>query len=112
QTLFMEPKPLIDLNNQLHEARLKEQGEMERILRDLSGKVAVDHSVISENVIVLAELDFIFARAKLGFQMKASMPELNDDGIINMKQARHPLIQSEQVVANDIQIGDEYTAIV
>lgn len=112
QTLFMEPKALIDLNNQLHEARLKEKEEIDRILRDLSEKVAANSTVIFENVTVLAEVDFIFARAKLGMQMKASMPELNDSGVINMKQARHPLIPDEQVVANDIQIGEDYTAIV
>lgn len=112
QTLFMEPKALIDLNNQLHEARLKEQEEIQRILRDLSEKIASNHTVIFENVIVLAEIDFIFARAKLGIRMKASMPELNDNGIIDMKQTRHPLIPDEQVVANDIRIGGDYTAIV
>lgn len=112
QTLFMEPKALIELNNQLHEARLNEQEEIDRILRHISEKISVNNTIISENVAVLTEVDFIFARAKLGMQMNASMPELNDRGIINMKQARHPLIQGEQVVANDIQIGEDYTAIV
>ena len=112
QTLFMEPKALIDLNNQLHEARLKEREEIDRILRGLSAEVAANSTVIFENVTVLGKIDYIFARAKLGMQMKASMPELNESGIIDMKQARHPLIPDEQVIANDIRIGDDFTAIV
>src|SRR5699024_3656748 len=99
QTLFMEPKALIDLNNQLHEARLKEREEIDRILRGLSAEVAANSTVIFENVTFLGKIDYIFARAKLGMQMKASMPELNENGIIDMKQARHPLIPDEQVIA-------------
>lgn len=112
QTLFMEPSALVDLNNQLHEARLKEETEIKRILQALSEQIASDYASISENVTVLGKIDFIFARAKLGMQMKASMPRLNANGIINMQQARHPLISKEEVVANDVTIGDDYTTIV
>lgn len=112
QTLFMEPKALVDLNNQLHEARLKEETEINRVLRELSEHVADNQSDIAENVTVLGKIDFIFSRAKLGMQMKASMPQLNDNGIIKMKEARHPLIPEEEVVANDVGIGEDYTAIV
>ncbi|TQS76148.1 endonuclease MutS2 [Ornithinibacillus gellani] len=112
QTLFMEPKAVVDLNNQLQEAFIKEKQEVERILHELTGKIAVEEPALIENVRVLAAIDFIFARAKLGRTMKASMPKMNNKGYISMKQARHPLIPVEEVVANDVEIGKDFTTIV
>lgn len=111
QTLFMEPKAVIELNNQLQEAKANEQQEINRILRELSEKIAEQQAYLHENVIVLAEIDFIYARAKLAREMKAAMPKINDQGIIKMKQARHPLIPADEVVANDIEIGESFTTI-
>ena len=112
QTLFMEPKAVVDLNNQLQEASIKEKQEIERILLELTAQIASQANDLQVNVSVLATIDFIFARAKLGNQMNASKPKINDKGIIKMQQARHPLIPAEEVVANDIEIGESYTAIV
>lgn len=112
QTLFMEPKAVVEMNNQLHEATLKENQEIERILRELSRMIAVEEHTLLENVSVLAQIDFIHARALLGREMKAAKPFINDKGIIKMQQARHPLIAPEEVVPNDIEIGEEYTSIV
>ncbi|WP_010532450.1 endonuclease MutS2 [Lentibacillus jeotgali] len=111
-TLFMEPKAVVDLNNQLQEAKVNEKKEIERILRELSGKIADDEAILTENVTVLAKIDFITARAKLGRGMKAAMPAINDNGIINVKQARHPLIPDDEVVSNDVVLGKDYTSIV
>src|SRR5690625_3839105 len=111
QTLFMEPRAVIELNNQLQEAKANEQQEINRILRELSEKIAEQQAYLHENVIVLAEIDFIYARAKLAREMKAAMPKINDQGIIKMKQARHPLIPADEVVANDIEIGESFTTI-
>jgi len=110
-TLFMEPKAVVDLNNQLQEATLKETQEIERILRDLSEQIASNEAALHENIMVLGKMDFIFARAKLGKQMKAARPKINDQGIIKLQQARHPLIPIDEVVANDVEIGDAYTSI-
>lgn len=112
QTLFMEPKAVVDLNNQLHEAMIKEKQEVERILSELSGDISQEEFSLNENVTALGEIDFIFARAKLGMQMKASKPTMNDKGIIKMQHARHPLIPADEVIANDVEIGEDYTAIV
>lgn len=112
QTLFMEPKAVVDVNNQLQEARASETQEIERILRDLSAQIAGAETFLLENTTVLAKIDFMFARAKLGKQMKAAMPKMNDQGLIKMKQARHPLIPEDEVVANDIEIGESFTSIV
>ncbi|HLR62648.1 MAG TPA: endonuclease MutS2 [Lentibacillus sp.] len=111
-TLFMEPKAIVDLNNQLQEAKVKEKQEIERILRELSGKIAEDEAILTENISVLAKIDFITARAKLGKEMKAAMPAINDNGIINVKQARHPLIPEDEVVSNDVVLGGDFTSIV
>ncbi|WP_164216850.1 endonuclease MutS2 [Virgibacillus sp. YIM 98842] len=112
QTLFMEPRAVVDLNNQLQEATLKEKQEIERILRELSEHIALEEAFLMENIGVLAQIDFMFARAKLAREMKAAMPKMNDQGFIMMKQARHPLIPEDEVVPNDIEIGKDYTSIV
>ncbi|ASK63022.1 endonuclease MutS2 [Virgibacillus phasianinus] len=111
-TLFMEPKTVVDLNNQLQESFSKEKHEVDRILRELTEHIASEEICLTENVEVLGKIDFMFARAKLGQSMKASMPKMNDQGIIKLQQARHPLIPIEEVVANDIEIGEDYTSIV
>ncbi|WP_047985031.1 endonuclease MutS2 [Ornithinibacillus californiensis] len=112
QTLFMEPKAVVDLNNQLQELYAKEKQEIDRILRELSQSIAEEEFFLSENVRILAIVDYMFARANLASEMKASRPTMNDQGIIKMQQARHPLIEMDEVVANDIEIGSEYTSIV
>src|SRR5699024_2208741 len=112
QTLFMEPKAVVELNNQLQEAILQEKREIERILSDLSQEIAESETYLTENVLTLGEIDFIFARAKLGAVMNAAMPKMNNNGFIKMEKARHPLIPREEVVANDVEIGRDYTAIV
>lgn len=112
QTLFMEPKAVVDMNNQLQEARAQERQEIDRILRELSGQIAESEGYLSENISTLAEIDFIFSRAKLGATMDGAMPKMNDQGYIKMEQARHPLIPKDEVVANDVEIGKEYTTIV
>lgn len=112
QTLFMEPQAVVDINNQLQEAKVLEKQEIERILRKLTSDIAEQELYLRENITVLANIDFIFARATLGAEMKATMPEMNDQGIIQMHQVRHPLIPSDEVVANDVEIGKDFTAIV
>lgn len=112
QTLFMEPRAVIQLNNSLQQEMIKEKQEIERILRQLTEKIATHGNELLQNMKSLAEVDMIFARAKLAVKMKAAKPILNCDGIIELKQARHPLIPAEEVIANDIVLGDDYHAIV
>src|SRR5699024_11934908 len=69
QTLFMEPRAVVELNNQLQEAILKEKQEIERILSELSQQIAESEAYLTENVLTLGEIDFIFARAKLGAEI-------------------------------------------
>ncbi|MGM8366816.1 endonuclease MutS2 [Virgibacillus sp. W0181] len=112
QTLFMEPKAVVELNNELQAAFVKEQQEIDLILRTLTRYIAEENAPLYENVMALGQIDFIFARAKLAHQMKAAMPKINNEGFIKMKQARHPLIPADEVVANDVEIGSSYQAIV
>lgn len=111
-TLFMEPQAIVELNNQLQEAKVQEKHEVERILIELSERIASDEGFLYQNVEVLAQLDFMFAKARLGKNMRAAMPSINDQGIIKMRQARHPLIAEDEVVPNDVELGEDFSSIV
>ncbi|MEK4875593.1 endonuclease MutS2 [Bacillus sp. FSL W8-0102] len=112
QTLFIEPESIVQLNNQLKQLKLKEQEEIEKILRELSAKVQENADELLVIVQVMGDLDFIFAKAKLAKSMKASKPLMNREGYIRIHQARHPLLPIEEAVPNDIELGKDYTAIV
>jgi DNA mismatch repair protein MutS2 len=112
QTLFIEPQVIVQLNNQLQDIRVKEQVEIERILTELSSNTAEHEAELQIIVEVLTNLDFIFAKARYARQIKASMPIMNNEGRIALYKARHPLIPSDVVVANDIMLGKDYTTIV
>lgn len=112
QTLFIEPQAIVQLNNQLQEIRVKEQLEIERILMELTAYVAEFEQELLTIVYVLGELDFMFAKARYGNKIKASKPLINQDGKIALYKARHPLIPKDEVVANDVFLGKEYTTIV
>jgi DNA mismatch repair protein MutS2 len=112
QTLFIEPQAIVQLNNQLQEIRVKEQLEIERILAELSAYVAEFEQELLTIVYVLAELDFMFSKARFAHKIKASKPLVNQDGIIALYKARHPLIPKEEVVANDVMLGKDFTTIV
>ncbi|CAM3752295.1 endonuclease MutS2 [Mesobacillus zeae] len=112
QTLFIEPQAIVQLNNELQAIRVKEQQEIERILAELSVLVAGSGEELLEITAVLASLDFMFAKARYGKQIKASKPEINDNGIIMLTQARHPLIPGDEVVSNNFSLGKDFTTIV
>ncbi|EKN65039.1 recombination and DNA strand exchange inhibitor protein [Neobacillus bataviensis LMG 21833] len=112
QTLFIEPQVIVQLNNQLQDIRVKEQLEIDRILTELSANVAEYENELKVIVEILANLDFIFAKARFGKKIKASKPLMNNEGRISLYKARHPLIPIDEVVANDIMLGNEFTTIV
>ncbi|WP_436335075.1 endonuclease MutS2 [Bacillus velezensis] len=111
-TLFIEPQAIVDMNNSLQQAKVKEKQEIERILRMLTEHTAEHTHEIAKNVEVLQTLDFIFAKARYAKAMKATKPFMNGDGFIRLKKARHPLLPQDQVVANDIELGGDYSTIV
>lgn len=112
QTLFIEPQSIVQLNNEVQEIRVKEQLEIERLLIELSGRVAESSSELTIIVKVLAQVDFLFAKARFGRKIKASKPKMNDEGRISLFKARHPLIPMDEVVANDVYLGKDFSTIV
>ena len=111
-TLFIEPMSVVKLNNDMRELELQEQKEIEVILADLSQQIALEQETISLNLKIMVQLDFIFARAALAMEMNASEPIFNDEGRINLKKARHPLINKKKVVPIDIRLGDTFDLLV
>src|SRR5699024_10344822 len=78
----------------------------------ITSEIAEDTESLAINLERIAEMDFIFARAHLAVKMRASRPNMNKNGIIDIKQARHPLIDSDEVVSNDLLLGESYQAMV
>jgi len=111
-TLFIEPVAVVKYNNELAELSIKEQKEIEKILAELSNLCAQEIDALKNNLTILSELDFIFARAMLAKKMKATMPKFNNDKIINIKKARHPLINPSQVVPIDINLGIDFDLLI
>ncbi|MDF2472826.1 MAG: mutS2 [Anaerocolumna sp.] len=111
-TIFVEPMAVVKLNNDLKELGIKEQEEIEKILADLSNLAGLQTELLTENINLLAQLDFIFARASLSKQMKGTEPIFNDKGILNIKKGRHPLIDSKIVVPIDITLGNEFNLLI
>ena len=112
QTLFIEPMTVVNSNNEIRDLKNKEQQEIEKILSTLSAEVTENSHEIFVDVMTLFELDFIFAKGKLALDMDAREPVLNDKGIINYKKARHPLIDRDKVVSNDISFGQDTDTLV
>lgn len=111
-TIFIEPMGVVDANNEIKVLQSKEDAEIERILFELSASVGSFARQISDNFELLTQLDLIFAKASLAYNMKASMPIMNGDGIINLKKARHPLIDSKKVVPIDVHLGSDFYTLV
>lgn len=111
-TIFIEPMSVVNTNNEIRDLMNREQQEIERILSVLSAEVAEYAGVLRSDYALLNELDFIFCKGKLSLDMKATEPELNDEGIVVLKRARHPLIPADKVVANDIYLGGDFDTLV
>lgn len=111
-TVFIEPMAVVEANNEIRVLQGKEREEIERILAELSVSAGEYGEVIKNNFESLVELNLIFAKAQLAYKMKASVPLLNTDGIIELKRARHPLLDPKKVVATDISLGDKFDTLV
>ena len=111
-TLFIEPMAVVKLNNELRELAVKENDEIERILAELSNQAGEYCQELKDDITILTELDFIFAKASLSKGMRASEPVFNDKGYINIKKGRHPLIDSKKVVPIDIHMGKDFNLLI
>ena len=111
-TLFIEPMAVVNLNNELRELFLKEQEEINAILAELSNRVAENVNGIRQDYAVLAELDFIFAKAQLAKSYNGVAPLFNEEGRINIRKGRHPLLDPKKVVPIDVRLGDEFRQLI
>ncbi len=111
-TLFIEPMSLVNLNNEIKEIMLKEKAEVERILAELSYKIYENINIVQNNADIVWELDFIFAKAMYAIELNAIIPSVNEDGEIDILEARHPLIDPKLVVPSNIYLGKEFTSLV
>jgi DNA mismatch repair protein MutS2 len=112
QTVFIEPMSVVQLNNKIKELRADEKDEIDAILRGLSADVAEESESLLDNIILLTDLDFAFAKAELSLQMKASEPLYNSGGYINIKKGRHPLLNPENVVPMDVYLGKDFNILI
>lgn len=112
QTLYIEPAAVVEYNNRLRQAQIEEKQAILEVLAELSALISPYRSEIAANAKILGHLDFINAKARFARDHKDSLPLLSPDNQVIIRQARHPLIDPQKVVANDIKIGDEYQSIV
>lgn len=111
-TVFVEPMAVVEANNEVRVLLSQEQAEIERILAELSAEAGNFASGIISGYKEAVELNLIFAKANLGYKMKATLPLVNDEGKIELKRARHPLIDKEKVVPTDIELGLHFDTLV
>ena len=111
-TYFIEPMSAVNANNALRELELREKAEIERILSELSAEVARYREEIRQNVEILVRLDVVFAKARLAYRMKAWAPEMNDQGKVVLRNARHPLIDPSKVVPISVHLGTDFDSMI
>lgn len=111
-TYFIEPMSAVNANNALRELELKEKKEIERILAELSAEAASYREAITDDFNILVELDVIFAKARLGYKMRAWAPIMNDSGKIDLRNARHPLIDPQKVVPISVHLGSDFDTMI
>ncbi len=112
QTLFIEPFPVVELNNSLRKVKGKIEDEIERILQELTTLISDSASEITEAYRAYGELDFIVARGYLSISLKAREPQINEHGFLNITDGRHPLLSPQEVVPLDIYLGDNFDTLV
>ena len=111
-TYFIEPMSVVEANNDIKILKSREKEEIERIIAELSGDCSYCAESLSDDYETCAELNLYFAKANLGAKMRGCIPAISDDGITDLKKARHPLIAADKVVPVDIKLGEDYQALI
>ncbi len=111
-TLFIEPQAIVDLNNELRQLELDEKAEINRILAELSEGVSEHYHDLVNNQKLMLELDLYMAKGRLSIEMYGEEPEMNDEGILELRSAAHPLIDRKKVVPVNISLGRDYNTLV
>ncbi|MBR3955656.1 MAG: endonuclease MutS2 [Clostridia bacterium] len=110
-TVFIEPMAVVEANNEIRVLQGKEREEIDRILAELSAQAGEVADTVKHSYECLVELNLIFAKARLAYDMNASVPVLNEDGITVLNKARHPLLNKKTVVPVDISLGDRFDTL-
>lgn len=111
-TVFIEPAAVIEANNRIKVLESRERDEIERILSELSEEAGSFADTIKISCESAAELNLIFSKAQLAYKMKATMPIINSRGVIELKKARHPLLDPKKAMPIDVSLGDKYDSLV
>lgn len=111
-TMFIEPEVIVTMNNKLRELRAAEEREVEKVLQKLTALAADVSEDLTYDAEGLGALDFVFAKARLAHEMKASLPRMNDRGFLKLKRGRHPLLAADAVVPIDVELGNQFSAII
>ena len=111
-TLFIEPMAIIKLNNEIRELEIQEQKEIEAVLASLSNQTAPHIEELHMDMALLAQLDFIFAKAALSHQYRCTAPIFNDKGYINIKDGRHPLLDQKKAVPINVWLGKDFDLLI
>ncbi len=111
QTLYIEPLVSVELNNELQEAVLAEKEEIKRILQEISAYIGEQATALLHNATLVAQLDFIFARAKASLSWRGICPQIPADFQVQMETVRHPLLPAEQVVPIDLELGGRFRVL-
>ena len=111
-TLFIEPMAIVKLNNEIRELEIQEQKEIEAVLASLSNQTAPHIEELQLDMELLAQLDFIFAKASLSHQYRCTAPIFNDKGYINIKDGRHPLLDQKKAVPINVWLGKDFDLLI
>lgn len=111
-TLFIEPMSIVDMNNDLKTLKNREKQEIERILTAFTNIIEKNYETIKDNLEALTQLDVMFAKGSYSIDIRGSEPRINQEGRINFRRARHPLIPEDKVVASDIFLGQTFNTLV
>ena len=111
-TVFIEPLAVFELNNELSNLKAEEEIEIAKILNELSKKLSLVVYDIKNNINLIGEIDFIFAKASYSKYIDGIKPIINNEKYVNLVNAKHPLIDKEKVVPINLSIGKEYTSLV
>lgn len=112
QTIFIEPMAIVEANNDIRILEGKEQEEIERIIRELCRDCGDYADILCENYKICVELNLYFAKSNLAAKLNCSLPEITSDGKINLKKARHPLLDKNKAVPINLSLGEEYQALI
>lgn len=111
-TLFVEPMAIVQLNNALREATLEEKAEIQRILQAFTDRISPYSARIADSQDAISDIDVIFSKVKYAIENKCTLPLMNDEGYINLKKTRHPLLDKTKVVPVSVEMGRDYDIIV